>query len=297
MGSRSSKPAADPLDQSFQPLLDVVDKFTNVKPGTEGDLLSVQNYAGICAVAGNLFGTIKQLVEVDITHLPKQQQASYMDLLDDYFSLLDRLHRFINHQTAVFRILVDETQESEPNEEVIKRAFGEINSNGCLDFLDEVEKLIKRVVKEEKVVSGAVSTRIERAVAYGAVGAFALVVLIGSGIGFAFLAATAAAIATTVALSSYSALGMFLQLRNCLKEAENLKGLREKLTMMKEHLTLIKESMSDTQVSYKEVLDKGYTHKRLGESAKKCLVNLERARDILLDRKPAGKKGASQLNV
>ena len=134
------------------------------------------------------------------------------------------------------------------------------------------------------LVPGAISSRMQKAFVFGAVGAFALVVLICSGIGFAFVAATTAAVATTLTLTSYSALGMFLQLRNCLKEAENLKGLREKLTIIKKHLQMVKQSMSETQVTYKEVVDKGYTHKRLGESAKKCLVNLERARDILLDR-------------
>jgi hypothetical protein len=287
MGSKASKPQGksptDALDESFQPLLAILDGIK----GTS-DILNTANYAYLPAAAQTLFNTVQNLVDVDVNSLPEEQKERYRVLVGDYHTILRKLSFFLDKQTAAFRVIVAETEEAEPDDEVIRRAYGLIDAKGCKDLMEEAADLLERVVGERKEVSGAVSSRIGWAVAYGLLGIAAVTVLVASGVGLALAAATAtvAALASVGLLGSLSSLPTFLlSLKVCLNEVKSLRVIEGNLEIIRKHLTEIRAAMSDTCVSYDELLTKGCTHKRLGESAQKCLVHLEHARNIVLERK------------
>jgi hypothetical protein len=290
MGSRASKPAAekatqktaDPLDESFAPLLGILDGIK--VDGT--DILNAANFAGLPAAAHALFSTIRQLVEVDVKSLPEEERGRYRVLVADYFGVLRKLSQFLDGQIAVFRVIVAETNEPVPDKNVIHRAYNIIDVKGCKDLTNDVQKLLGRVQLERNEVKGAIRERINRAVIYGALGVFALGVLIASGIGAALVAATVtvATVASIAAAGGVAAVPAFFKLRVCLSEAKGLKVIEGNLKTIQEHLKAIEGSMSDTRVSYQELEIMGVDHKRLGQCAGRCLDDLIKARNIILER-------------
>jgi len=286
MGSNASKSQGkgpvNALDESFQPLLGILDGINDTS-----DILNTANFAYLPAAAQTLFTTIKELVDLDVDSLPEEQKERYRVLVGDYYGILRKLSTFLDEQTAAFRIIVSETQEAEPDDEVIRRAYGIIDAGGCKDLMGDAAELLERVVSERKEVSGAVKGRIWRAIGYGVLGIAAVTVLVLSGVGLALAAATAtvAALASVGLISSLSSLPQFLlSLKGCLTEIRSLKVIEGNLEIIRKHLIAIRAAMSDTSVSYNELLIKGCTHKRLGESAKVCLAHLEHARNIVLER-------------
>jgi len=286
MGSNASKSQGkgpvNALDESFQPLLGILDGINDTS-----NILNTANFAYLPAAAQTLFTTIKELVDLDVDSLPEEQKERYRVLVGDYYGILRKLSTFLDEQTAAFRIIVSETQEAEPDDEVIRRAYGIIDAGGCKDLMGDAAELLERVVSERKEVSGAVKGRIWRAIGYGVLGIAAVTVLVLSGVGLALAAATAtvAALASVGLISSLSSLPQFLlSLKGCLTEIRSLKVIEGNLEIIRKHLIAIRAAMSDTSVSYNELLIKGCTHKRLGESAKVCLAHLEHARNIVLER-------------
>jgi len=289
MGGKASKASTpqgkaptDALDESFQPLLNVLDGVKGTK-----DILNTANYACLPAAAQALFDTIQGLVELDVKSLLKEERERYRALVGDYHGILRKLNTFLDEQTAAFRVISAETQEERPDDEVIRRAYGNIDSGGCKKLVDDVARLLKRVIEERKAVSGAVRERILGAIAFGLLGAMSVAVLIASGVGLALAATTTAvvAVATVGMTSGLASLPQsLLSLKVCIAEMRGLKVIESNLEIIRKHLVAIKAAMSDTSVSYDELLIRGCTHQRLGESARVCLAHLEQARNIVLER-------------
>jgi hypothetical protein len=276
MGSRSSKPQPDiekKLDESTTILFKVLN---GLKPD---GLHAVGNYAGLAAAADSVFTTVKSLLDVDVKALPDDQQKSYEILINEYFAIIRNLSIFLDEQIAVVTLLADECAEPQPDPELLEKWYNRIDVAGCKAFTLQVHEFIQRVVTERVAVTSAIYRRIRNAVLWGLVGALALGLTVGVGI----LAPTAAiAIAAAGTVGSVLFLPLLNQMRESIIEAKNLKAMEQTFKVVENDLRRVHQSMSDTNIAYAKLHALGFTHKRLGQYANGCLVDMQKARQALL---------------
>lgn len=277
MGSQSSKTATDVLT----PIADILTTLPNEKVET---ILDSKGFLALPTATKAIFTSVKQLVDnIDVNKLPEDERKAYTDLVGEYFALMNRLLSFLDEQTAVFEILVNELTSDQPHVPTLERNLADIRLDACSQLVDDIGTLMGKVVLKRQAIKGSFQERVRDAIFCGVIGLVAVGSIIVGGIGAA-AAATAVGLAAgvTVIVGGAACLPVFDKLRALVQEAKSLSVMEGNLTLMHTHLEAVREQMSDTRLSYHKLKKAGVEHPQILSYAQKCLGSLHKARIALL---------------